>query len=614
MEYPNKDQAYIGLLIESNWDEIREYFANNHPPNIDIDLEEFDPALSGYTIIDYREIENTAGNPTLKCIALMDSEGNIHVHFSGTGDGNWAYNIAAYDKEPSKIQVDSADFLRKLLEEYGGSDAEIHLTGHSQGGNTAQYVALAVGPALGKYITSITSLDGPGFSEQVIQSLIDKFGEAFFYEQIEKMYAYHGNNDYVHVLGEKSIIPADHQYMIKTGETGYKMGENNVFIIGHMANYMLNPDGSFRDECLPYDEAVAAGWRGTMQITSIALNENFMKLLPEQIQVAFGLLVMASVEQITNNGDDQIVNGEFGEAILAFFAAIPGCDAVLNGLATVFANRNITSTEELWAYISADPLNNTMDLVLSLLTDPNALLGMVQMGATIKLLAVLATVVLALLKIAITVAVPIILAVLVVSLIVEFLVQVWDTLVATGKLVAEYVTKIAQDIYNHVCNQIEIAIDTTLKTVEFMCTKAKELAKKTYTQAVAFVQYAKTCIKEAFQMACSFANQVARAVTGAVQNIVTINVELLQSCVDRLDSLASRVLAMDRRLDDLFIRLLNDLIEGEEGIFISLANLYNITSADLNVDEGNRLRRMADNINNWNIAYKAVESWLMGLL
>ena len=614
MAYPNQEQAHTGLIIESNWDSIREYYGNNHPPAKDINLGQFDPALSDYTVIDYREIKNTAGIPTLKCIAVIDSNGNIYVHFSGTGDGNWAYNVAAYDGNASEIQKQSALFLQKILTTYGKDGVEIHLTGHSQGGNTAQYAALAVEPALGKYITSVTSLDGPGFSVEVLQSLIDSHGEAYYEEQRQKMYAYHGNNDYVHVLGQTEIIPADHQYMIKTGEVGYHKDENNVFITGHMANYMLNPDGSFRDECLPYEEAVAAGWRGSMQISAMALNNGFMKLLPGEIQVAFALLVMAIVEQITNNGKDQTVNGEFAAAFLAFFAAVPGGDAVLDGIAAVFADRNITSFAELWGYICDDPLNNTMDLFLSLLKDPNALFGMVQMGATIALAAKLIPIVLAALGVAIKVAVPIILALLAVSQIVEFLVQVWDTLVTTGKLVAEYVTKIAKDIFDHVTATIELAIDATLDTMKFMYSKAKELAKQAYATAVSFVQYAKARIKDALHMACAFANQVARAVTGAVQNAITIRVELLQSCVDRMESLANRVLNIDQRLDALFMWLLNEMIEGEEGIFISLANLYNICSADLNVDEGQRLRRMANNINSWNTAYKDVESWLMGLL
>lgn len=623
MAYPNQDLAYLGLLIESNWSSIQDFYGENDPPADDIVLTQFDPLLvdsngKPLEIIGYEKIRNSAGNDTLKCLAVRDSEGNIYVHFSGTGDGNWDYNKAAYDKEPSLIQTDSAAFLTEILRKYGASANNVYLSGHSQGGNTAQYAALAVDPALGKYITTVMSLDGPGFSEAVVAMLKKKFGEDYFNEQVNKIYAYNGNNDYVHVLGQTELVPANHKYMIKTNTVGHKAGNLGLFIIAHMANYMLNPDGTTMEEkfpeCMPYDQAVEAGWRGDLQKWAIGLNEYIMKSLPDDMQVAVAKLVMAFVENATNNGDTQVVEGDFGAVFLAFVSCIPGGDAVMDAIEAYLAEKGITSQEELWEYFSNDPLNSVWDFVLHLLSDPNTILALMKMAATIALAVKLVPVILAILGVVIKVVVPILLALFVVSLIVEFLVQVWDTIVATGKLVAEYVTQLAKDIYEYVSNKIELLIDKTVQTMEFMYAKAQEFAKKVYVTAVAYVQYTKKCIKQALDMACSFANRVARAVTGAVQNVVSIQVELLQSCVDDMRSVATRVQNMDYRLDRLYDRLLNSMIEQEGNILVSLANLYHIARADLNVDEGNRLRRMANNINSWNDAYKDVERWLMSLM
>jgi phage-related protein len=205
-------------------------------------------------------------------------------------------------------------------------------------------------------------------------------------------------------------------------------------------------------------------------------------------------------------------------------------------------------------------------------------------------------------------------AVYVVNLIVEYLVQVWDTIVATGKMVAEYVTQLAKDIYDYVSAKIELMIDKAVNTMKLLYSNAKDLAKKVYYTAVSFVEYAKQRIKDALNMAQTIANQVAHTVTSAVQNLISIQVERLDACVRDMLSIANRVQNMDERLDRLYYLLLNAMIEQEEGFFISLLNLYNLTKADIKVDQGGMIRRMANNINGWNDAYKEVESWLLAIL
>ncbi len=60
-----------------------------------------------------------------------------------------------------------------------------------------------------------------------------------------------------------------------------------------------------------------------------------------------------------------------------------------------------------------------------------------------------------------------------------------------------------------------------------------------------------------------------------------------------MNRLASRVAQVDERLASLYRRLAQNNIEQEEGIFTSLANLYNLFSADINVDQGKAIRSRA---------------------
>ena len=59
-------------------------------------------SLNGFTVVDVGKFD---GKP--KAITVKDSNGNIYVHFNGTGDGNWKYNAAAYGAkpQPSDIQM-----------------------------------------------------------------------------------------------------------------------------------------------------------------------------------------------------------------------------------------------------------------------------------------------------------------------------------------------------------------------------------------------------------------------------------------------------------------------------------------------------------------------------
>ena len=64
---------------------------------------------NGFEILDifmYKrgEDEKYPGVEYPKAITVKDGDGNIYVHFKGTGDGNWGYNAAAYGGPLSCMQ------------------------------------------------------------------------------------------------------------------------------------------------------------------------------------------------------------------------------------------------------------------------------------------------------------------------------------------------------------------------------------------------------------------------------------------------------------------------------------------------------------------------------
>lgn len=150
-----------------------------------------------------------------KAIAVKDEAGNIYVHFNGTGDGNWNYNSVAYGGSPSRMQDEALEWFDGFIEEYyeGQTEGNLYVTGHSQGGNNAQFVTIRSQYA--DYITNCVPLDGPGFSEQFVTDSINLYGEAYYERQRDKIWAYNGEYDYVSCLGQTSIVPDGHTRYLK---------------------------------------------------------------------------------------------------------------------------------------------------------------------------------------------------------------------------------------------------------------------------------------------------------------------------------------------------------------------------------------------------------------
>lgn len=162
-------------------------------------------------ILDVMMFDNDHGE-YCKAIAFRDEAGNIYVHYNGTGDGNWGYNAVAYGGGPSDVQKESLAFFDRIVEEYhtelGG---DIYVSGHSQGGNNAQYVTMNTEHGL--EIDKCIAMDAPGFSHEAVQKMKNQYGEAYYENQRQKIYSYNGESDYVDPLGLEIIAPLDKEHL-----------------------------------------------------------------------------------------------------------------------------------------------------------------------------------------------------------------------------------------------------------------------------------------------------------------------------------------------------------------------------------------------------------------
>lgn len=222
--------------------------------NLEVYFSDFSKAKPGSTVAGYEVLDvftfTRSKNETYsdmeypKAIAVRDKAGNIYVHFNGTGDGNWNYNSVAYGGPPSRMQEEALTWFNEFIEtKYEGqSRGNLYVTGHSQGGNNAQFVTIRSPYA--DYITNCVPLDGPGFSEQFVKDSINLYGEAFYERQRDKIWAYNGENDYVSCLGQTSIVPDGHtRYLKYTNPDPDHKGPID-FTNFHAVNGLLDKNGN----------------------------------------------------------------------------------------------------------------------------------------------------------------------------------------------------------------------------------------------------------------------------------------------------------------------------------------------------------------------------------
>lgn len=159
-----------------------------------------------------------------------------------------------------------------------GENHRVIVTGHSKGGNKAQFVTME--SKYGKLIDACYSVDGQGFSEMAVDRWKSKYGQEGYEERTGKLNGIHGENDYVSVLGN-SIIPEEHIRYVKTPV------EKNNFAGYHDIKYMfasLDYVGISGEYVTTFHgrKNSDTGKKGELGIYAAALSGKVMNLAPEK--------------------------------------------------------------------------------------------------------------------------------------------------------------------------------------------------------------------------------------------------------------------------------------------------------------------------------------------
>lgn len=260
----------------------------------------------------------------IQASTFVDADGNYYISYRGTGEGRWADNGDGMSEPSTQMQEAAAAYYDYIAENYlldaHAQGKEIIVTGHSKGGNEAQYVMLA-----SKYeylIDHCYSLDGQGFSPKAIQNFISRYGEEYYREKLSDMYSICGDNDFVHGLGEV-IIPPENTYYVHTQFTGPLALHHITYIIGTLSGneHLDSYDGLhwFRDE----NGNIIHGEPGPICGLIDRLSKNMMKM-DEDDRNGAALVMMVLVDYfLSDNKSDWSMIGDIDIGaldIVDFFA------------------------------------------------------------------------------------------------------------------------------------------------------------------------------------------------------------------------------------------------------------------------------------------------------
>lgn len=230
----------------------------------------------------------------IQACTFRDSEGNYYVAYRGTGDGRWVDNGNGMTEPSTEMQEAAAAYFDEMAEKYlidaSNQGKDIIVTGHSKGGNEAQYTYMAARHE--EIIDKCISIDGQGFSEDAIEIFQNRFGDEYD-DKLANMYSINGENDFVHDLGIV-IIPEENTYFVPTS--------GDSFSSLHDLNNMLTDDEGEYTGLNWYmeDGQILYGKQGEIGEFAKKISENMMELESEDLNGA-AIAVMSIIDPYSND-------------------------------------------------------------------------------------------------------------------------------------------------------------------------------------------------------------------------------------------------------------------------------------------------------------------------
>ena len=236
------------------------------------------------------------------CFVSPDGE-KVYVVYRGTGDGEWPDNGLGMTQSATIQQERALSYFEAAAERLElSAEQRVVITGHSKGGNKAQFVAMETKRQA--LVDVCYSVDGQGFSQKAISRWKQEYGSQEYEKRRGRIWGICGENDYVNVLGH-SIIRQEQIRYIKTPV------EKSNFAGYHDIKYMF-AQISYDDQGKTVTSFLGTKnpevkKRGELGNYAAALSQGVMELKPEDLDGCAGVL-MHLMECMS--GSKEGINGE----------------------------------------------------------------------------------------------------------------------------------------------------------------------------------------------------------------------------------------------------------------------------------------------------------------
>lgn len=227
--------AYMYLDYQSDSEEIQEKSLNEILEKIEKKYKdnenykalkkacEENPSLGEYTLVSQSHYEHEANgqdffnytgeectDDPIQACAFKSPDGDLYVAYRGTGSKRWGDNGQGFVDESTDMQEAARAYFDHVVEQYG-YEGNLYVTGHSKGGNEAQYVMMTSEHR--SEITACYSIEGQGFSDRAIERF--KKDNQDYEEILGRMFSINSDMDPVHKL-IGVIIPEENTYYVNT--------------------------------------------------------------------------------------------------------------------------------------------------------------------------------------------------------------------------------------------------------------------------------------------------------------------------------------------------------------------------------------------------------------
>lgn len=206
------------LIGQESWRKILELIQNNKK-------------LSSL-IITAQSKEMNYDTKGLNATCFLDKSSNEATFvFRGTGSGEWVDNGVAFSEPDSPQQLEALEYFERSLKRYKllEKNYSINVTGHSKGGNKAQFITIH-----SDIVGECYSFDGQGFSKEALEQYKNKIEQ-----NQHKITSITADLDYVHCLGNEI---AGKKELFKTKYNLLEYPKN------HCPDAILNKDGQLTEK------------------------------------------------------------------------------------------------------------------------------------------------------------------------------------------------------------------------------------------------------------------------------------------------------------------------------------------------------------------------------